>query len=101
MDERVNGGTGDAAGTAGKVDAGEASAADLSLEARLGRLDRIVAELEGGEVELERGLELFEEGVTHLRQTEALLRKAELRVEELVGEAESLEVRPFQGGRNG
>ncbi|TVR65865.1 MAG: exodeoxyribonuclease VII small subunit [Gemmatimonadales bacterium] len=101
MDEQVKGGaTGEGVPT-DPVDPGEAEAEELSLEARLSRLDRIVAELEGGEVELERGLELFEEGVTHLRRTEALLRKAELRVEELVGEAESLEVRPFQGGRNG
>jgi exodeoxyribonuclease VII small subunit len=68
---------------------------DLSLEERLQRLDRIVATLEGGEVELERGLELFEEGVRHIRAAEALLSRAELRVEELIGDVESLEVRPF------
>lgn len=69
---------------------------DLSLEERLGRLDRIVATLEGGEVELEQGLELFEEGVRHIRAAEALLSRAELRVEELIGDVESLEVRPFE-----
>jgi exodeoxyribonuclease VII small subunit len=76
----------------------EASPDDLSLEERLRRLDRIVATLEGGEVELEQGLELFEEGVGHIRAAEALLSRAELRVEELIGEVESLEVRPFQEG---
>jgi exodeoxyribonuclease VII small subunit len=74
----------------------EAPENDLSLEERLRRLDRIVATLEGGEVELERGLELFEEGVRHIRAAEALLSRAELRVEELIGDVESLEVRPFE-----
>ncbi len=70
---------------------------ELSLETRLRRLDEIVSTLEGGEVELERGLALFEEGVSHIREAEALLARAELRVEELVGEAESLGSRPFEG----
>lgn len=69
---------------------------EMSLEARLRRLDEIVGALEGGDVELERGLALFEEGVRHIRSAEATLARAELRVEELVGEAESLETRPFE-----
>jgi len=70
-----------------------------SLEARLRRLDEIVATLEGGDVELERGLALFEEGVKHIRAAESLLAQAELRVEELVGDQEdALEVREFEGG---
>lgn len=74
----------------------EAEAEEPTLEARLRRLDEIVATLEGGDVELERGLALFEEGVRHIRQAEALLAQAELRVEELVGEAERLETRPME-----
>ncbi|MEX0856379.1 MAG: exodeoxyribonuclease VII small subunit [Gemmatimonadota bacterium] len=61
----------------------------LSLEGRLQRLDAIVAALEGGEVELEAGLALFEEGVRHIREADSLLTRAELRVEELVGEADA------------
>jgi exodeoxyribonuclease VII small subunit len=68
-----------------------------SLEERLRRLDEIVARLEGGEVELEEGLALFEEGVRHVRQAEALLARAELRVEELVGEGPEARTRPFEG----
>jgi exodeoxyribonuclease VII small subunit len=79
---------------AAETDRGEGSP---SLEDRLGRLDRIVGELESGEVELERGLALFEEGVRHLRAAEQLLSQAELRVEEVVGEGEALRTRPFQG----
>jgi exodeoxyribonuclease VII small subunit len=81
---------------AGRPPGGEDAEDELTLEARLQRLERIVASLEGGDVELERGLELFEEGVRHIRAAEALLSRAELRVEELVGEVESLEVRPFE-----
>jgi exodeoxyribonuclease VII small subunit len=69
-----------------------------SLEDRLRRLDEIVARLEGGEVELEEGLALFEEGVGHVRQAEALLARAELRVEELVGEGAGARARAFEGG---
>jgi exodeoxyribonuclease VII small subunit len=69
---------------------------EITLEARLRRLEKIVASLEGGEVELERGLELFEEGVKHIREAESLLARAELRVEELVGEAEEMKIRPME-----
>ncbi len=72
-----------------------------TLEDRLRRLDRIVAELEGGEVPLEQGLALFEEGVGHIREAEALLARAELRVEELVGEGEAARTRPFEGEAEG
>jgi exodeoxyribonuclease VII small subunit len=71
---------------------------DLTLEARLERLERIVAALEGGEVELEKGLALFEEAVRHIRTVETLLSRAELKVEELVGSSENAEVRPFDEG---
>jgi exodeoxyribonuclease VII small subunit len=68
----------------------------MSLESRLRRLEEIVAALEGGDVELERGLALFEEGVRHIREAEALLSTAELRVEELVGEAEVATRKPLE-----
>jgi len=77
--------------------AGETSEPGMTLEARLRRLDEIVASLEGGEVELEKSLVLFEEGVKHVREAEALLSHAELRVEELVGEGEAAFVRARSG----
>ncbi|GEM_PF-3689236 len=58
------------------------------LEGRLGRLDQILAELEADDIELDRALSLFEEGVTHVRAAERLLAEAELRVEELLGKGE-------------
>jgi exodeoxyribonuclease VII small subunit len=61
-----------------------ASAPDL--EARIRRLESIVQRLESGDLPLEEGLALFEEGVGHIRESEQLLARAELRVEELVAE---------------
>ncbi len=60
----------------------------MSVEERLRRLDRIVSALDSEDVELEQSLELFEEGIRHIRAAEQLLSAAELRVEELIeGEA--------------
>ncbi len=55
-----------------------------TLEARLKRLEEIVAQLEADEVELERALALFEEGVALVRDAEKTLSETELRVEELL-----------------
>lgn len=77
----------------------EAGVEDVTLEERLQRLDAIVGALEGGEIDLEKGLALFEEGVKHIRSAEALLSRAELRVEELIGEVESLSKKPFKEGQ--
>lgn len=44
------------------------------METRLARLETIVAALEREDLELEDALELFEEGVGHLREVQALLR---------------------------
>jgi exodeoxyribonuclease VII small subunit len=55
-----------------------------SLEARLLRLEEILARMESDDVPLERALELFEVGVTHVREAARVLSEAELRVEELL-----------------
>lgn len=67
----------------------------LSLEARLRRLEEIVAQLEVEELELDKALALFEEGVRHAKKAESILAAAELKVEELLGEGESEETRPL------
>ena len=74
----------------------QATGGELTLEERLGRLDEIVVALEGGDVELERGLALFEEGIRHIRESEILISQAEFKVEELVGEEGRLETRPLE-----
>jgi exodeoxyribonuclease VII small subunit len=66
------------------------------LEERLRRIDQIVSALEADDLDLERALALFEEGVAHVRAAEALLADAELRVEELLGKGDR--TRPLPGG---
>jgi exodeoxyribonuclease VII small subunit len=55
-----------------------------TLEARLRRLEEILARMESDQVPLEEALDLFEEGVGHVREAERVLSEAELRVEELL-----------------
>jgi len=56
----------------------------VSFEATLERLHQIVERLEGGELDLEESLRLFEEGVGLARASQARLNSAEKRVEELL-----------------
>lgn len=58
-----------------------------SLEKRLRRLEEIVGQLETEELDLDKALALFEEGVAHVKEAEGALASAELRVEELLGES--------------
>ena len=66
---------------------------DFTLEARLTRLESILARMESEEVDLDEALQLFEEGVVHVREAERVLSKTELRVEELLmsGETQAIE----------
>lgn len=54
-----------------------------SLEEDLNRLDGIVRALETEDVDLDRALALFEEGVERLRTARARLAEAELRLRQL------------------
>lgn len=71
---------------------------EMTLESRLRRLEAIVGQLETEELELDRALALFEEGVAHVREAEKVLAAAELRVEELLGENGDLTTRPLEEG---
>ena len=65
----------------------------MSFERQLKRLEEIVGELESDEIELERALALFEEGVKNLRAASEELGKVEAKVQKLVEKADgSLEV---------
>ncbi|MEX2177959.1 MAG: exodeoxyribonuclease VII small subunit, partial [Gemmatimonadaceae bacterium] len=57
---------------------------NVSFEKRLKRLEDIVQELESDELELEKALALFEEGVACLRSATEDLGKVEARVQRLV-----------------
>lgn len=60
----------------------------MSYERDLARLDEIIAALERNELELDRAIELFEEGVARLRTASESLSKAEAQVKRLVEQAD-------------
>jgi exodeoxyribonuclease VII small subunit len=67
------------------------------LEARLEKLEAIVERLEKDELELQEALDLFEEGIAHVREAYRVIDEGQLRVEKLVVElngAVSLEPQP-------
>ena len=66
----------------------ESKAEGPSLEERLRRLEEILSRLEQDDVALEEALELFEEGVGHVRDAERVLAQTELRVQELLGDGD-------------
>ena len=70
-------------------------ATDPGLDARLKRIEEIVAALDSDSLGLDEALALFEEGVTQLARAREVLARTELRIEELIG-PESGEVRDLR-----
>ena len=60
------------------------TAAATSFESQLASLERIVRELERGDLPLEQSLELFEQGVKLSRECQERLNEAERRIEVLL-----------------
>lgn len=60
----------------------------LPFEEALARLEAVVKELESGALSLEASIERFEEGQKLVQLCGGLLEKAELRVKQLLGDAE-------------
>ena len=69
---------------------------ELSFEQALEELEAIVAELEGGQVELDRMLGRFERAMALRRHCTALLGAAETKIQQLVDEEGTTE--PFAAG---
>jgi exodeoxyribonuclease VII small subunit len=59
-----------------------------SFRTELERLEAIVRALEDEELDLDRALALFEEGVGHLKAARELLRQSELTVKRVLEEAD-------------
>lgn len=59
----------------------ETATAELSFEEALRRLEQIVHELEGGEVPLQKSIDLYAEGDRLRAQCEERLREAQARIE--------------------
>src|SRR5699024_4675195 len=60
------------------------------FEASLGELETLVEALEAGNISLEEALAKFERGVALTRQCRDLLQKAELRVDQLLEDGETV-----------
>ena len=60
----------------------------MTFEERLTRLEEIAEQLEGDGIALSEALELFEEGISHLRGAADELARAEARVQQLVERAD-------------
>lgn len=71
--------------------AGTPSTGELSFDDALAELQRTIAELESGNLPLERTLALHERGAALLERCETLLRSAELRMRQLVAKGSTLE----------
>ena len=71
--------------------------AGANFEGQLASLERIVRELERGDLPLERSLELFEQGVKLSRECQERLNEAERRIEVLLrgGDGATIAV-PFE-----
>jgi exodeoxyribonuclease VII small subunit len=67
-----------------------------SFEAGLQQLEAIVKEMEGGDLPLERALELFERGMTLSAACRKQLEAAETRVELLTRRAGEMQPGPFK-----
>ena len=73
----------------------EARTTSLNFETSLEELERIVKELEKGDLPLERSLELFENGMRLSAECKRLLEEAESRVEMLTKRGSETVAVPF------
>jgi exodeoxyribonuclease VII small subunit len=76
------------------------AAASPNFETSLGELERVVKELEQGDLPLERSLELFEAGMRLSADCKRLLEEAESRVEILTKRGSEMIAVPFTLGNS-
>ncbi|MBP6821121.1 MAG: exodeoxyribonuclease VII small subunit [Acidobacteria bacterium] len=69
---------------------------EQNFETSLSTLEKIVGQLESGDLSLERSLELFEDGVALARRCQSQLQDAERKVELLLRERGEIKVVPFE-----
>jgi exodeoxyribonuclease VII small subunit len=68
----------------------------LTFEACLDELEKVVKELESGDLPLERSLELFEKGMRLSETCRKQLEEAETRVEMLIRKEGKIQPEPFR-----
>ena len=80
----AEGGDGAAAAGGGGAQQGD-DAAPVAFEALVEELDKLVGQLEGGDLSLEESLAAFERGMAVSKRAAQILDKAEHRIEQLTG----------------
>ena len=70
----------------------------VNFEKAIKDLEKIVEDLESGELSLEQSLKTFEKGIKLTRQCQGELEKAELKVKKLVEEDGELKTKPLTNG---
>ena len=78
----------------------ESTSAAASFEARLEELERIVKELEKGDLPLEQSLTLFESGMRLSTECKRELDEAESKVEMLIRRGSQMVAVPFEPEKN-
>jgi exodeoxyribonuclease VII small subunit len=68
----------------------------VSFEASMDELEKVVKELEGGDLSLDRSLELFERGMSLSDACRKQLEEAETRVEMLIRKDGKMTAEPFR-----
>lgn len=71
---------------------------ELSFEEAMAKLEQIVNTLEGGDVPLEKAIELFQEGMRLSHLCGQKLEQVEQKIEMLVEEGGALVKKPFEPG---
>jgi exodeoxyribonuclease VII small subunit len=72
---------------------------EQGFEESLSALEKIVGQLESGDLPLERALDLFEEGVALARRCQSQLEAAERKVELLLRERGEIKAIPFEAAK--
>jgi exodeoxyribonuclease VII small subunit len=72
----------------------------IDFEQSLAALEKLVQQLEGGELSLDEALKTFERGVTLTRQCQDALKSAQQKVAVLLKQNGQLSVEPFEGSED-
>ncbi|HLB71073.1 MAG: exodeoxyribonuclease VII small subunit [Candidatus Methanoperedens sp.] len=69
---------------------------EMSFEEKLQELESIVEKLENGQLSLDESIDLFEKGIKLVRECDANLKNARMKVEKLIEENNELRSEPCE-----
>lgn len=82
----------------GAADASQTNLAELSFEAALDELENLVAKLESGQASLEESISLYERGALLKAHCEDRLKRAQMRVDQIVESPQGVGLEPARLG---